>query len=348
MAIMALDELELAEALRRAVEEQLLLADQSAGTFRLRHPLFAEAIYGTLLPGEPEVLHERIARALAEEPRLATSGAAAAERAHHWVAARRPQEALAASLEAAREAEKVSGLSEALAHVERVLELWDTVPDAEILARVELPAVLWRAAELASVSSEGESDIDLRGVVGVIELDEAVEPETVAERLGVSAGTAARWLAALEHSGLVERADGGFRAAPLAASEARRLYPAAVVLESVAVRRSPPFDSRGLRALRDANASLRAAAGDPAAAIAADDEFHRRLTEACGNDELVAALVPIKRALLRYERVYTWPTPTASSARPPSTTRSSPRSSAGTTPRRPSSCATTCHTAYRT
>jgi DNA-binding GntR family transcriptional regulator len=76
------------------------------------------------------------------------------------------------------------------------------------------------------------------------------------------------------------------------------------VLESVAVRRSPPFDEERLQGLRDANASFRAAAGDPVAASAADDEFHRHLTADCGNDELVAALLPIKRALLRYERVY--------------------------------------------
>ena len=87
-------------------------------------------------------------------------------------------------------------------------------------------------------------------------------------------------------------------------SEARRLYPAAVVLESVAVRRSPRFGEEKLRALREANAALRAAAGDAAAASAADDEFHRRLTADCGNEELIAALLPIKRALLRYELVY--------------------------------------------
>ena len=80
-----------------------------------------EAVYDTLLPGEREVLHERIARALTEEPRLAMSGGASAESAQHWAAARRPQEALAASLEAAKEAEQICGLTEALGHLERVL-----------------------------------------------------------------------------------------------------------------------------------------------------------------------------------------------------------------------------------
>jgi DNA-binding SARP family transcriptional activator/DNA-binding GntR family transcriptional regulator len=303
-AVTPLDELELAEALRQAVDLGLLIPDQAAGTFRFRHALFAEAVYETLLPGEREVLHERIARALAEEPRLALGGAAAAESAHHWTAARRPTEALAASLQAATEAEKVSGLTEALGHVERVLALWDEVPDAEGLAGVALPAVISRAAELASMSADGDEEIDIRGIVGVLDFDEPVDAATVAARLGVATATAEKWLAALEHSGLVELLNGGYRAAPLAIGEANRLFPAAIVLETVAVRRSPPFDEPRLQALREANASFRAAAGDPAAAIAADDEFHRRLTADCGNAELVAALLRIKRALLRYELVY--------------------------------------------
>jgi DNA-binding GntR family transcriptional regulator len=76
------------------------------------------------------------------------------------------------------------------------------------------------------------------------------------------------------------------------------------VLESLAVRQTPPFDAAGLDALRAANARLLAARDDPAAAIAADDDFHRALTGSCGNAHLIAALAPLKRALLRYERVY--------------------------------------------
>ena len=303
-AITPFDEPTLADALRQAVDRNLLVPDQTAGTFRFPHALFAEAVYETLLPGEREVLHERIARALTEEPRLAMSGAAAAEAANHRTAARRPAEALAASLQAAKEAEQVSGLAEALRHVERVLALWEEVPDAEVLAGLALPALLSRAAELATLSADSEDELDLRRVVGVLDLDDRVDAETVGDRLGITSATAEKWLAALEHSGLVDRVGDCYRAAPLAMSEARRLFPAAVVLESVAVRRAPRFDEPRLQALRDANASFRAGADDPASAIIADDEFHRRLTASCGNDELVAALAPIKRALLRYERVY--------------------------------------------
>jgi DNA-binding SARP family transcriptional activator len=243
-----LGELQLARALREAVEHDVLVPDQSAGTFRFRHPLFAEALYGTLLPGEREVLHERLARTLTERPALAASGAAAAEAAQHWAAAGRPDESLAASLRAAREAEAVSGLTEALRHVERVLELWDRVPAAEQRSGIALPSVLAWAAELAD--------------------------------------------------------DGALGTAPLAVGEARRLYPTVVVLESMAVRQMPRLDRAALDALRAANERLRTAAGDATAATAADDDFHRELVAGCGNEHLLTALDPVRRALLRYERVY--------------------------------------------
>ena len=100
------------------------------GSFRFRHALLAEAIYATILPGEREELHAR----LAEE--LARSGAAgAAELAPHWAAAGRTAEALVASVEAAREAEAVFGLAEALAHVERALTFWETVPNPAELVK---------------------------------------------------------------------------------------------------------------------------------------------------------------------------------------------------------------------
>ena len=303
-AVMPLDELVLARSLRQAVEYDVV-PDQDTGAFRFRHALFAEAVYGTLLPGEREALHQRLARTLSDEPRLAASGAAAAEAAQHWAAARRPVEALAASLQAAREAEAVAGLTEALQHVERVLALWDEVPEAEELSGVALPSVLAWATELAGLSVRRDDEADARRLFGILGPNETADVEMLAERLGTTVDAAAQTLEALEREGLVERVAGeGFRAAPLAVAEARRLYPSAVVLESLAIRQTPPFDDAGIAALRATNARLRAAAGDPAAAIAADDDFHRRLTAACGNEHLLAALGPVKRALLRYERVY--------------------------------------------
>ena len=133
------------ESLRRAVEHGVLVAEQATGSFRFRHALLAEAIYATILPGEREELHAR----LADE--LARSGAASpAELAPHWAAAGRSPEALAASVDAARQAEAVFGLAEAHAHLERALALWHAVPDAAELAGLDLAGLCSWAAELAS------------------------------------------------------------------------------------------------------------------------------------------------------------------------------------------------------
>jgi len=132
------------ESLRQAVDDRVLVPDQATGTFRFRHALLAEAIYTTVLPGEREELHMR----LAEE--LTRSGAAApAELARHWAAAGRSEEALAASVQAARDGQSVFGLAEALAHLERALALWDAVPDAAELVELDFPALCSWAAELA-------------------------------------------------------------------------------------------------------------------------------------------------------------------------------------------------------
>jgi DNA-binding CsgD family transcriptional regulator len=113
-AVAALPESQVRESLRRAVEHGVLVAVQASGSFRFRHALLAEAVYATILPGEREELHARLAQELARR-----SGATAAELAPHWAAAGRSAEALAASVEAARQAEAVFGLAEALAHLER-------------------------------------------------------------------------------------------------------------------------------------------------------------------------------------------------------------------------------------
>ena len=76
-AVASLPEPELLRALRQAVENDVLVADQAAGSFRFRHALLAEAAYGTLLPGEREELHGGIARALSENPGLGATSAAA-------------------------------------------------------------------------------------------------------------------------------------------------------------------------------------------------------------------------------------------------------------------------------
>jgi DNA-binding GntR family transcriptional regulator len=87
-------------------------------------------------------------------------------------------------------------------------------------------------------------------------------------------------------------------------AELRELIPSVLILESVAVRESPPFDAEAIAGLRAANQRLAEAAGDAAAAARADDEFHGRLTAGCTDARLLGVLGVVRNALLKYERLY--------------------------------------------
>ena len=185
-AVVSLPEPDLREALRRAVHDNVLTVDQADGTYRFRHDLLTEAVYGTLLPGEREDLHRRIALALTDSPTLGPVATTAAELAHHWARAGRPVEALLASLDAAADAEAVYGLAEAVTHLERALALWVSVPGADKLAGTELTALLARTAELADLTGDGHRAAMLvRRALDLVDAEEdPVRAALLHERLG--------------------------------------------------------------------------------------------------------------------------------------------------------------------
>jgi DNA-binding GntR family transcriptional regulator len=86
--------------------------------------------------------------------------------------------------------------------------------------------------------------------------------------------------------------------------EWRELTPSLLILEALAIRECPPFDAEALARLRAANQRLRDSAGDPAEAAMADDAFHRLLLADCGDQRVLDAIEPVRRALMDYERVY--------------------------------------------
>ena len=117
----------------------------------------------------------------------------------------------------------------------------------------------------------------------------------MADSVGVEAARDPDVQALAEHLGQADVLD---------PAELRELIPSLLILEGVAVRESPPFDADGIAELRAANRRLSESAGDPAAAAEADDAFHRRLTAACTNAHLLEVVDLVRKALLRYERVY--------------------------------------------
>jgi DNA-binding CsgD family transcriptional regulator/tetratricopeptide (TPR) repeat protein len=126
----------LGEQLREAVTQQLIeIAGEREYVFR--HALLQEALYDELLPGERVDVHAAYARTLNEQPELAgaTRASVSALLAHHWYAAHELTAALAASVDAAIQAERVAAIPEARAHYERALSLWSSAPGD----RAELP-----------------------------------------------------------------------------------------------------------------------------------------------------------------------------------------------------------------
>jgi DNA-binding SARP family transcriptional activator/pimeloyl-ACP methyl ester carboxylesterase/class 3 adenylate cyclase/tetratricopeptide (TPR) repeat protein len=180
-AASALPERDVRDSLRRAVEHSVLVPDQATGRFRFRHALLAEAIYSTLLPGEREELHARLADGLARgEPH-----AAAAELAPHWAAAGRAPEALDASIAAAREAEAVFALAEAHAHLERALALWPDVSDATELVGLDLAELSSWAAQRALETGAAPRAVELgRQAVALVGDGEPLRAALLHERLG--------------------------------------------------------------------------------------------------------------------------------------------------------------------
>ena len=123
-------------ALREVIDRHLLVraGGSSDPHVVFRHALLQELIHQDLLPGERARLHERYARALEPgSPERHVGGragpvASAAELAYHWDEAGDRPRALAATLEAAQDAERGYAWAEANQRYERALVLIAALP----------------------------------------------------------------------------------------------------------------------------------------------------------------------------------------------------------------------------
>jgi DNA-binding CsgD family transcriptional regulator len=154
-AVADMDDQQLLDGLHEVVDQQLLLPDPAGEGYVFHHALLAEAVYGELLPSERVRLHTALAGAL--EAGLETGDAPAsraARLAYHWAAAGDQPRALTTSIAAAAAAEQVSAFAEAQLQLERVLGLWDRVPDAAERAGTDRVALLARCAEAAYAAGD--------------------------------------------------------------------------------------------------------------------------------------------------------------------------------------------------
>jgi DNA-binding CsgD family transcriptional regulator/tetratricopeptide (TPR) repeat protein len=169
-------EAEVERGLRDAIAGQVLVASAATESYRFRHALLQEAVYGDLLPGERTRLHATYARLLADgDPDGDDPSASAAELAWHCLASHDLPGGLAALVRAASHAASVFAPSEAYRHLTQALELWPRVPDATAVAGVDRFEVLVRAGEAANHSGEFRQAVGL-AKEAVEELDEDAEP----------------------------------------------------------------------------------------------------------------------------------------------------------------------------
>ncbi|QGV78354.1 helix-turn-helix transcriptional regulator [Streptomyces ficellus] len=128
-AVARLPEDDLIEALRAAVNANILLAVPDGEGYRFRHSLVREAVSDDLLPGERSRLNRRFAEALEADPGLVRADERTTRLASYWYHAHDAAKALPVVLSAAVEARKRHAHAERMRLLERGLELWDDVPE---------------------------------------------------------------------------------------------------------------------------------------------------------------------------------------------------------------------------
>jgi DNA-binding CsgD family transcriptional regulator len=146
-----------------------------SGSYQFRHALLREAIYGDLLPSERTRHHAAYAGQLAADPE-----GRAAELAHHCLGSHDLSGALAASVQAADDAERALAPAEALRHLDRALGLWDQIARPVEAADSDRVGLILRAAAAAMATGHVERAIDLSHDA-LTRLDAGLSPLRVAE-----------------------------------------------------------------------------------------------------------------------------------------------------------------------
>ncbi len=184
-AVAGLPEADLRAAVREAVEHHLLVVDATGHGYAFRHELTRDAVYDDMLPGERVLLHAAYGAALAADPALlGDDGGVAATLAHHWYAAQDLPRALAASVRAGRQAASAYASAEAGSHLERAMQIWSRVPDAEEVAGldwIQLTLLSAEAAWAAGDPGRGLSIVD-RALAAVPTGAEPVQRARIIER----------------------------------------------------------------------------------------------------------------------------------------------------------------------
>ena len=176
---LGLPEHRLLQALRDAVAAQILVVGVDGVGYAFRHTLLQEAVHADLLPGERVAIHTEIAALLQDRPGLAGRAGVTAALAWHHRNAQDQARALTASRDAAIYARRVAAFADEQHHLEQVLELWPSVPDAAQRTGTTLGDVLIEAAEAAWHNADG-SRAERYARQALDHLDDSAGPRTAA------------------------------------------------------------------------------------------------------------------------------------------------------------------------
>jgi len=179
--VAGMEEGALESALRAIVAAQLINFDPDGG-YEFRHALVREVVHDDLLPGEHARLHARFAEAVEGDPSLVSAGRAPAEIAHHWYAARDHARALVSAKRAADAAGRTFAYGEQGRLLDRVLELWEDVPEAGALLEIGHLDLLEEASMVAIDSGDHMRALTLTRVA-LGDLDAEAEPLRAARLL---------------------------------------------------------------------------------------------------------------------------------------------------------------------
>ena len=166
----------LEDGLRAAIEEQLLVAAPDGAGYRFRHQLVRAFVASEVVPNEAARLHAAFAKHLASTPTLRRSPG---ELAYHWDAAGDGPRAFGAHVEAGLAAEDTFAFEAASRHLQRALELWDRVADADDRVALDRLGLVQHAADAWARVGELDRAIDL--VRGVLAEGEDHEVDRLAE-----------------------------------------------------------------------------------------------------------------------------------------------------------------------
>lgn len=132
-----------------------------------------------------------------------------------------------------------------------------------------------------------------------------VRDADLASELGVSRTPVREALTRLAREGVLRAEAGrGFRLAPLDPGELSDVGAILVVLEPLALDRTPALPSEQVSRLTAIARELERTRGDVPACVDLDDEFHRVLLEGCPNRRLLALVETLRRGLRRYVHHY--------------------------------------------